>query len=145
MKVFLGGTCNESSWREELEGLLSIAVKRFNPVVKDWDEAAQEREVIEHAACDYALYVLTPRMTGVYSIAEVVQDSNTRPSQTLLCILPHDGELRWTEGQRRSLHAVEQLCARNGAHVFDTLGSVAFYLNRKAFEGQPCSPQMRDL
>lgn len=34
MKVFLGGTCNESTWREKLIPMLKIDY--FNPVVKDW-------------------------------------------------------------------------------------------------------------
>ncbi len=33
-KVFLGGTCNESTWRDRLIKLLKI--NYFNPVVKDW-------------------------------------------------------------------------------------------------------------
>lgn len=32
-KVFLSGTCNESTWRDELIKLLEIDY--FNPVVKD--------------------------------------------------------------------------------------------------------------
>ena len=37
MKVFLGGTCNESKWRDDLIKLLKIDY--FNPVVKDWNSA----------------------------------------------------------------------------------------------------------
>lgn len=35
-KVFLGGTCNESAWREELIQMLNVDY--FNPVVDDWTE-----------------------------------------------------------------------------------------------------------
>jgi hypothetical protein len=35
-KVFLGGTCNESLWRDKLIKLLKI--EYFNPVVPDWTE-----------------------------------------------------------------------------------------------------------
>lgn len=35
MKVFLGGTCNNSTWREELKPLLKIDY--FDPVVKKLD------------------------------------------------------------------------------------------------------------
>lgn len=34
MKVFLGGTCNGSKWREELIPLLQVGY--FNPVVDEW-------------------------------------------------------------------------------------------------------------
>ena len=41
-KVFLGGTCNKSKWRDELIDLLKIDY--FNPVVDDWNEEAQKEE-----------------------------------------------------------------------------------------------------
>ena len=37
-------------------------------------------------------------MTGVYSIAEVVDDSNKRPGKTILVILRDDGDKKFTEG-----------------------------------------------
>ena len=36
MKVFLGGTCNNSKWRDKLIPMLNIDY--FNPVVDDWTE-----------------------------------------------------------------------------------------------------------
>ena len=62
MKVFLGGTCNESTWRDRLIPMLEMDF--FNPVVDDWDEDAQGRERFEREHCDYCLYVITPKMTG---------------------------------------------------------------------------------
>jgi len=38
MRVFLGGTCNKSTWRQRLIKLLKIDY--FNPVVDDWNEEA---------------------------------------------------------------------------------------------------------
>ena len=69
MKVFLGGTCNESAWREELIPMLKIDY--FNPVVDDWNEEAYKNELRERKICDLCLYTITPEMAGVYSIAEV--------------------------------------------------------------------------
>ena len=44
-KVFLGGTCNESTWRNELIPLLENAgVEYFNPVVDNWTPECQEEE-----------------------------------------------------------------------------------------------------
>ena len=87
-KVFLGGTCNESTWRDKLIKMLEIDY--FNPVVDDWTEECYQEELRQREICDYCLYVITPRMTGVYSIAEVVDDSNKRPEKTIFCILNHD-------------------------------------------------------
>ena len=80
MKVFLGGTCNDSKWRDKLIPMLKI--NYFNPVVEDWNEEAREQERQERKICDFCLYVITPALAGVYSIAEVVDDSNKRPAKT---------------------------------------------------------------
>lgn len=126
-KVFLGGTCNDSSWREDLIPMLNI--EYFNPVVDDWTCEAMEEELYQRTVCDYCLYVITPQMTGVYSIAEVVDDSNKRPNKTILCILEeHDGT-SFTEGQLRSLHQVSRMVSKNGGKYFTSLEDVATYLN----------------
>jgi len=64
-KVFLGGTCNKSDWRDKLIPLLDI--KFFNPVVEDWTPECQDEEIRQREECDFCLYVITPKMTGVYS------------------------------------------------------------------------------
>jgi hypothetical protein len=157
VKVFLGGTCNESVWREKLIPMLDIDY--FNPVVDDWNEECQLREIEERENCDFCLYVITPLMKGFYSIAEVVDDSNKRPEKTILCILDidynerdkeialmHSGEWNekyslnqllamhchgytWGDEPRYSLKAVENLVKSNGAKVFHELSHVALFLN----------------
>lgn len=128
MKVFLGGTCNGSSWRDELIPLLEIEF--FNPVVPDWTPECYEEELRQRIECDYVLYVITPKMTGVYSIAEVVDDSNKRPEKTILCCLYSDGEdNKWTTAQWKSLNALRKMVESNGAFVAEDLLDVAAYLN----------------
>lgn len=119
-RVFLGGTCNESTWREELIPLLKEAnIDFFNPVVPDWNEQAYQTELRERETCDYVLYVITPKMTGVYSIAEAVDDSNKRPKKTIFCFLGEDvdGDVQLTfdKGQTKSLTAVGKMVQQNGA------------------------------
>lgn len=58
MKVFLGGTCNESTWRDQLISMLKIDF--FNPVVEDWTPECQEEEIKQRNECDFCLYVITP-------------------------------------------------------------------------------------
>ena len=79
--IFLGGTCNNSTWREKLIPLLDIDY--FNPVVDDWTPDCMAEEIKQREKCDFVLYVITPEMTGVYSIAEVTDDSNKRPEKTI--------------------------------------------------------------
>lgn len=123
-KVFLGGTCGESTWRDTLIPMLDIDY--FNPVVDDWTPECQEEEIRQRGICDYILYVITSEMKGVYSIAEVVDDSNKRPEKTILCI----SDTCWEEHQKKSLEQVEKMVEENGAKVCYTLKEIADYLNK---------------
>jgi hypothetical protein len=126
-RVFLGGTCNGSNWRLNLIPLLTIDY--FNPVVENWTPECQEREIRERETCDFCLYVITPKMTGVYSIAEVADDSNKRPQKTVFCFLPEDEGAVFTPAQIKSLTQTGKLVASNGGKVFSTLQEVAAFLN----------------
>jgi len=127
MKVFLGGTCNGSKWRDEL--IPKLKIDFFNPVVEDWTPECQEEELKQRQECDYCLYTITPKMTGVYSIAEVVDDSNKRPEKTILLILRKDGDDVFTDAQEKSLNAVLNMVLENDAYAFLTLNQVAEFLN----------------
>jgi Nucleoside 2-deoxyribosyltransferase like len=127
-KVFLGGTVNGSKWRDELISHLNI--NYFNPAVEEWNEAAQKRELEERLHCDFCLYVLTPKMTGVYSVAEVVDDSNKRPHKTIFSFLQQDGKDKFSDFQIKSLDAVGKMVEANGAKYFTSLREVWEYLNR---------------
>ena len=129
MTIFLGGTCNESAWRDELMPMLEDAgFEYFNPVVDDWtpDFIAIENQ-IKSKQDTIELYVITSQMTGVYSIAEAVQSSNKKPGQTIFCVL----EQGFDEGQLRSLKAVSDLISRNGARTHTKLNDIVLGLEAK--------------
>ena len=145
-KVFLGGTCNDSTWRDELIPMLKIDY--FNPVVDDWTLECQKEELKQRQECDYCLYVITPNITGVYSIAEVIDDSNKRPNKTIFCMLPeaikkqkpriwpfpNEPEMKiiklaFSEGQMKSLNSVGDMVKRNGGHFLKSLNEIANFLN----------------
>ncbi|MDP6699584.1 MAG: nucleoside 2-deoxyribosyltransferase domain-containing protein [Candidatus Latescibacteria bacterium] len=126
-KVFLGGTCNDSTWRRQL--ISQLQIDYFDPVVDNWTPEAQKEEIRQRELCDFCLYVLTPLMTGVYSIAEVVDDSNKHPGKTIFCYLTVDGGVRFKEGQIKSLDAVGMLIVRNGGKWCKSLESTADLLN----------------
>lgn len=132
-KVFLGGTCNNSTWREELIKLLKIDY--FNPVVDDWTEECYQEELRQRILCDYCLYVITPLMTGTYSIAEVVDDSNKRPEKTIFCVLKEDvlkgNKIEFDNGSLKSLMKVSEMIMKNGGKFFTDLKSVSEFLNGK--------------
>ena len=124
MKVFLGGTCGKSNWREYLISKLNIGY--FNPVVDDWTQECIAEENKQKEICDYNLFVITYEMKGVYSVAEVVDLSNKKPAGTILCIL-EDG---FNDGEIRSLNAVYDLVKKNGSTAFKSLDDVAHFLNK---------------
>lgn len=135
VRVFLGGTCAETTWREELiEKLDSSKLSWFNPVVDDWTPECMKNEIRERNICDLVLYTITPRMKGVYSIAEVVDDSNKQPSKTILCILKEDvdddgNKISFDKSQLKSMNQVARMVLSNGGRTFFSLDELADYLN----------------
>ena len=128
--VFLGGTCNGSTWRDELIPKLDPArVSAFNPVVEDWNEQAQAEEDYHKENDDFTLYVLTPEMTGVYSVFEVAIDSCKRPGRVVACILEErDGKT--FEGQvAKNMKKIKKDLVKNGTLVFDNLDQIAMFFN----------------
>lgn len=125
-KIFLGGTCNNSTWRSQIEKLVQVAM--FNPVVDDWTEECQAIEMDEKEnKCDIHLYVITSQMIGVFSIAEVIDSVHNKTKKTLLHVIP-DG---FDKGQLKSLQAVVNLVKLRGgiAYIDDKLNRTARVLN----------------
>lgn len=111
MKVFLGGTCSGYKWRNDLIPLLKCDY--YNPIVKNWSESDRIREVHERETADYVLYVITSGIKGVYSIAEIIDDSNKRPEKTMA----------------HSMEAVVNLAKSNSVTICESLPEIAEFLN----------------
>lgn len=129
-KVFLGGTCADSKWRNKL--IPKLEIDYFNPVVKNWTPDCQKEEIKQRETCDYVLYVLS-RIKSAYSIAEVIDDSNKRPEKTIVCVLKEkdrQGRNVLNPREVKGLDAVARMAERNGAAYFKTLEDVANYLNK---------------
>lgn len=125
-KVFLGGTCNSSTWRDEL--IPHLKVDYFNPVVEDWTLECRAIEMEQKDnVCDVHLYVITHEMVGVFSIAEVVDSVHREGVRTILQVLP-DG---FGERQLKSLQAVVDLVNLRGgiAYLDDSIDRTAKLLN----------------
>lgn len=131
-RAFLGGTCADSTWREELIPFLEV--EYFNPVVEDWTpecKAIEDEEKEVH--CNIHVYVLTSQMTGVYSVAEVIDSAWEMNKECYVQVVPEG----FTEGQLRSLEAVLNLAHKRGANViisegFQALGN-AINLNNEEY------------
>lgn len=133
LRAGLFGTCNHSNWRNSLKNLLKKEyIDIFDPISEVWNSSTIENENHEKEIDDYVVFVITPEMTGVYSIAEVTDLSNKRPKNTLLCILSEYGDKVFDSSQRKSLNAVYNLVKNNGTRCFDSLEEIALFLNRTA-------------
>lgn len=129
--VFLGGTCADSTWREELEGMLDHErVETFNPVVADWTPECQAVEDFHRENDDICLYVITPEGQGFYSFVEVTDDSNKRPERTVLCVLTEANGKKFEGHNLKCVLKTMKLVSSNGVFVTDSLEKVAAHINQ---------------
>ena len=129
VKVFLGGTCASSTWREELIPQLGENVETFNPVVPNWTPECQEIEDMHRETDDICLYVITPEGEGFYSFVEVTDDSNKRPERTVLCVLMEANGKKFEGHTLKCVLKTMKLVSKNGVVVFDNLEDLANFLN----------------
>ena len=125
-KIFLGGTCAESKWRDDLIKVLDVDF--FNPVVEDWTSECQiEEENQKTNHCNIHLYVITSQMEGVFSIAEVIESAHMGNKHTVLQVIPYG----FTKGQLKSLEAVVNMVRKHSgvAYVDEDLMRTARVLN----------------
>ena len=126
-KVFLGGTCNGSQWRNKV--IRGLKIHYYDPMREEWTPEMMKEELKQRTESDFCLYVLTPKMDGFFSVAEVIDDSNKRPAKTIFSFLYEDGGKKFSESQLKSLKQVSEMVKRNGAKYFETLKEVTTYLN----------------
>ena len=135
LTVFLGGTCADSTWREELEGMLDKeTISTFNPVVPDWTPECQAIEDMHREIDDICLYTITPEGEGFYSFVEVADDSNKRPNKTILCVLTEANGKKFEGHNLKCVLKTMKLVAANGVVVVQSLEELATYLNKIAKE-----------
>lgn len=124
-RVFLGGTCNGTDWRNKLEHYLEwYGISYFDPVVDDWtDECVLIENDEKYNKCNIHLYVITSEMTGVYSIAEIidsawiVKNGDSVPER-LVVVISTGG---FSKGQIRSLINVANMAKSIGGSKVSVL------------------------
>jgi hypothetical protein len=126
-KIFLGGTCANTTWRNELINKLNN-IPFFNPVVEDWTPEYQAIERQEkELECNIHFYCITKEMQGVFSIAEVVDSVHNKSKTTIFHVIPAG----FNKGQLKSLQAVVDLVNSRGgiAYIDSDLSRSANVLN----------------
>ncbi len=125
-KIFLGGTCAETTWRDKLINVVQVPF--FNPVVEDWTPECQQIEIQEKENnCNIHFYCITKEMQGVFSIAEVIDSVHQKNKRTILHVIPEG----FNKHQLKSLQAVVDLVNSRGgiAYVDNDLLRSARVLN----------------
>lgn len=96
--IFLGGTCGGNNWRQDfISNLVKSGVKEdqiFNPVVPEWNDAAQVAEENAKANCSHMIYFISdPKEEGnpvsAYSLLEAAMGLYDKPETTVV-IFDHD-------------------------------------------------------
>jgi hypothetical protein len=128
-KVFLGGTCNGSLWRNDV--IEKLKMRYYDPAGEDWTPEMMEEELKQREECDFCLYVLTPKMEGFYSVAEIIDDSNKCPGKTIFNFINKDEGKTFSDVQIKSLKQVAKMVKENGAKYFETLQEVIDFLNHQ--------------
>ena len=121
MRIFLGGTCAETTWRDELiPYLIGAKIEYFNPVVKNWTPKCQAIEEDEkNNKCDCHLYVITKEMKGTYSIAEIINSAwqavlyGTKVNHIVFAVL---NEGTWKEHEIKSFNAIMDMVKHIAPH-----------------------------
>ena len=120
-RIFLGGTCVDTTWREELiKEIEPAGIEYFNPVVKDWTAECQAIEEDEkNNKCDCHLYVITKEMMGTYSIAEIINSAwqavvyGTTVNFVVFAVLD---EGTWQKHERKSFDATMKMVRNIAPH-----------------------------
>jgi hypothetical protein len=128
-RIFLGGTCPNTpadfNYRHDLSEIFDLYDKLefdfFNPVVSNWDEKAREREEEAKLDADIHLYVISPNMRGVYSIAEsfgsLIKYKNKRVIFIVIKEVP-EYNIKFDEFQLKSLSATGKLLSECGGEYY---------------------------
>jgi len=128
--VFLGGTCATSTWRDQIIPQLNIDY--FDPRVEEWNDIAYQAELDARKNADYCVYVLTPEMKGVYSVAEIIDDSNKHPEKTIFCFLNESNGKTFEPFLIKNMEAIAKMIIKNNATWVKNLDELVEVLNSSA-------------
>ena len=127
--IFLGGTCSGSAWREDFLKLIeekNPKIRCFNPIVDNWTKECIDLENFVKYHSKYHIYVITPNMVGVYSIAEMVDSVHDKTKKVYFYIqdtdIDSDGNtITWKSQEKNSLNAVANMLILHGAYKSESL------------------------
>lgn len=131
-QVFLGGSCDPTSWRREvaIPALERAGVSFYNPQVDDWSPELVGIEAAAKAAAQTCLFVIDSQTRAVASGYEALEVALTGHDAALVILdiedgLVIDGEPPVTGRQLKDLNRgrvyLRDAATRNGIRVYDTV------------------------
>ena len=102
--------------------IISIQWKKIGQ--KKW----QKKELEEREKCDFNLYVIED--LSLYSIAEVVDDSNKRPKKTFLLFF----ESKFNNKHLKAIQHIEEMVRNNGSYIIKDFNELINYLNNLKYK-----------
>jgi len=127
-KVFLGGTCNNSKWREIFLQHTQSPELYFNPVVKNWNREVEGKIQLTKYQLPFHVYVITPLQKGFISFFEILI-SKIQNKDVYVCFAPYDDidtnlptrisgdKTYWTDSEYESIKVSIDLLKKNGIEV----------------------------
>lgn len=134
LTVFLGGTCGDSKWRDELLTHLSGQIDAFNPVVPKWNKEAQKIEDEHKKKDDIKLFVITPATDSTYSFAEIAFSAVEQHDRTVVCFLDEDNGMTNDKHKAKAVKKLKEDLIERKVPVFTSLQELADFLNSVAQE-----------
>lgn len=137
MNVFLIQTDQSQRWRNILKKNTTIVF--YDPATAENQATTISLELLheQRERCDYLLYVITPQLSDLDIISQLVDDSNKHPDKTLFCFTETEGDKKFNTHQIKSLKAIGNMINNNGAKWIEGLENVASFLESCKSTKQP--------
>lgn len=131
MRCFLGGTCADSTWRNEL--LPKLSCSAFNPVVENWTEECYQEELWHMEHDKNLFWVVTPETKGFLSFAEAVDNAYKYGNKLVFTYISACNGKQFDEIQIKSLNKIGGLVQRAGGQFFDSYEDAVKQFCKKEF------------
>jgi len=126
--IFLGGT-HHSTWRKDFLKLIknmNSDINCYDPSVERW---TYENVILENLVKQYTkyhVYVLSPNMVGIYSVAEMVDSVHDDKVKTYFYIMQEDVDsdgntVSWNPRLLNSIYALNNMMLKHGARKASSL------------------------
>lgn len=133
MRVFLGGTQNNSLWRDQVTINRTIDYiipePKVNGVTSSITEEAKEK-------CDILVYTITPLSIGVSDIVEAATSIWLYPNkEIIICVLEIDGYMHFNTKMLMDIRSSFISLIKYGLTVVNTIDDLNAHLNKLRFNG----------